>query len=214
SAALALLFVPHDALLPVASVEMFVLEPAQVHTFEASRIDVDAFGIGARNIKRCNAAIRAEEMLCDFRVEGVGRDIIGRREQPERGPRNDPVEVALLRANRAVAFRDAIELAPHLEAPTSTMASAAHCSFAWFFSHERFFNAPLAARKPGRQRNHEIGMPPTRFGTPRFAGLRFRIIEKPQIPEEKAPPAPWHANRFCYNARYVSKPDTTMVVLT
>src|ERR1017187_2683252 len=141
--------VPHDTLLPVAAVEMFVLEPAQVHTLEASHIDVDAVGIGARNIERCNAAIRAEEMLGDFRVEGVGHDVIGRCDQPERGPLNDPVEVALLRANRAVAFRDALELALHFEADASTVASAAVGSFVWFFSHERSFNAALAARKPG-----------------------------------------------------------------
>src|SRR5208282_2016779 len=141
--------VPCDTLLPVASVEMFVLEPAQVHTLEASRIDVDAVGIGARNVERCDAAIRAEEMFRDFRVEGVGRDVIGRCEQPERGPLNDPVEVALLRANRAVAFRDALELASHFEADASTMASATVGSFVYFFSHERSFNAALAARKPG-----------------------------------------------------------------
>src|ERR1019366_4330139 len=141
--------VPRDALLPVASVEMVVLEPAQVHTLEASHIDVDTVGIGARNIERCDPAIRAEEMLRDFRVEGVGRDVIGRCDQPERGPLNDPVEVALLRANRAVAFRDALELALHFEADASTMASAAVGSFVWFFSHERSFNAALAARKPG-----------------------------------------------------------------
>src|ERR1019366_5984015 len=73
--------VPHHTLLPIASVEMVVLEPAQVHTLEASHIDVDAVGIGARNIERCNAAIRAEEMLGDFRVEGVGHDVIGRGDQ-------------------------------------------------------------------------------------------------------------------------------------
>src|SRR5208282_2036926 len=105
--------VPHDALLPVATVEMFVLEPAQIHPLEASRIDVDAVGIGARNVERCDAAIRAEEMLRDFRVESVGRDVVRRCDQPERGALNDPVDVALLRANRAVAFRDALELAPY-----------------------------------------------------------------------------------------------------
>jgi hypothetical protein len=57
-------------------------------------------------------------------------------------------------------------------------------------------------------------MSPIRFGTRKFAGLQFRIIEKPLIPEEKAPPVAWHTNRFCYDAQYVLKPDTTRVVLT
>src|ERR1019366_3749211 len=141
--------VPRDALLPVASVEMVVLEPAQVHTLEASRIDVDTVGIGARNIERCDAAIRAEEMLRDFRVEGVGRDVIGRRDQPERGPLNDPVEVALLRANRAVALRYALELALHFEADASTMASAAVGEFVWFFAHERSLDSRRTSTASG-----------------------------------------------------------------
>jgi hypothetical protein len=57
-------------------------------------------------------------------------------------------------------------------------------------------------------------MSPIRFGTRKFTGLQFRIIEKPLIPEEKAPPVAWRTNRFCYDAQYVLKPDTTRVVLT
>jgi hypothetical protein len=104
---------------------MVVLQLVQVHAVKASHVDVDTLGIGAWNIKRRDAAIRAEEMLCDFRIECIRSDIVRRREQPERGPLDDPMEVALLRANRAVAFRDALELAPDFEADASAMASAA-----------------------------------------------------------------------------------------
>ena len=78
-------------------------------------------------------------MLRGFRVEGVGRDIVGFGEQAERGPLDDPVDVAFLRADRAIAFRDALEIALHFEANASAMTSAAPGSFVRFLFHERLF---------------------------------------------------------------------------
>src|SRR5580692_7979936 len=46
-------------LFPVPPVEMVVLQLVQVDAVKTSHVDVDAFGIGSRNIKRCDAAIRA-----------------------------------------------------------------------------------------------------------------------------------------------------------
>ena len=78
-------------------------------------------------------------MLRGFRVEGVGRDIVGRRQQAERGALDDPVDVTFLGADRAVAFRDALEIAFHFEADASAMTSAAPGSFVSFLFHERLF---------------------------------------------------------------------------
>ncbi len=110
-------------------VEMIVLELVQIHPFEASHVDVKPLRIGTRNIEWCDAAIRAEKMPGRFRVEGIGRDIVRLSQQPERAAWNDPMDVSLLRANRAVAFRDALEIAADFEADASAMASAAIGSF-------------------------------------------------------------------------------------
>src|SRR5271156_1324237 len=114
-----------EGLLPVAAVEVVEFELADVHPFEASDVHVEAFGIGARNVERCDAAVGAEQMLCDFRVEGIGRDVVGRGQQTERAAIDDPMKVSLLGADGAVAFGDAIEVAPDLETDAPAMASAA-----------------------------------------------------------------------------------------
>src|SRR4029077_9723580 len=88
-------------------------------------VDVECIRIGSRDIKRSDAAIRAEEMLRGFRVERVRRTVVWLRQRPEPTARNDPMDVAFLRANRAVAFGDAVERASHLEADAPAMASAA-----------------------------------------------------------------------------------------
>ena len=76
-------------------------------------------------------------MFRGFRVEGVGRDIVGRREQAERGALDDPVDVTFLGADRAVAFRDALEIALDFEADASAMTSTTIDSFVSFLFHER-----------------------------------------------------------------------------
>src|SRR5579862_5169212 len=84
---------------PVLPVEMIHLETACIHAFEASDIDVDFVGVGARNIKRGNAAARTEVMLRGASIEGVGCEILARGQQAETIARHDPVQIALLRAD-------------------------------------------------------------------------------------------------------------------
>jgi hypothetical protein len=112
-------------LLPIAPVKIIVFGLAQINAFEASHVDVERLRIGARYIERCDATIRTEEMPRGFRVERVRGDVVRLREQPERAARDDPVDVAFLRANRAVAFGDAVERTSNLEADAPAMASAA-----------------------------------------------------------------------------------------
>lgn len=71
------------------------------------------------------AAGGAEVMARHFGVEGVSRGIIRRDEHAETIARRDPVRIALLRADRAIAFAHALGPFVDLEGDPSAMASAA-----------------------------------------------------------------------------------------
>jgi hypothetical protein len=58
--------------LPVAAVEVPDLDLPDRGGVETARIHADAVGIGARNVKAFDAALRAEMVLCDAGVEAVG----------------------------------------------------------------------------------------------------------------------------------------------
>ena len=64
-------------------------------------------------------------MLRDARVELVGRQLFPGCQQVEAFASYDPMEISLLRANRAVAFLHAINLAFDLIPDATAMASAA-----------------------------------------------------------------------------------------
>jgi hypothetical protein len=55
----------------MASVERDELEPIDDVAVEAPPVDVDAVGVGARRVKRMNAAMLAEPMLRGFGAERV-----------------------------------------------------------------------------------------------------------------------------------------------
>src|ERR1700730_382386 len=114
-----------DRRFPIPSVEAFDLELRELDSVDASRIDVNLVRVGARNIQRCDAAVGAEMMLRDARIEGVGRDVLDRRHQAKALPGHDPVQIPLLRADRAIAFAHALGTACDLESDSSAMASAA-----------------------------------------------------------------------------------------
>src|SRR5581483_11096266 len=104
-----------DALLPVSSVEPHDREPVERDVVEAADVHVDAIGMRAGNVEARNAARAAEMMLCDAGAEAIRRERIRARHEPERLLRDDVVQVALARANRAVALDDAVERGRHLE---------------------------------------------------------------------------------------------------
>src|SRR5262245_53421452 len=78
----------------------------------------------ARHVEARDTAVPAEPVLRHPGAEPIRREVVVAREQPERLTRHDPVQVALARADRAVALdhlvRRAIDLKPH----ATTMASA------------------------------------------------------------------------------------------
>src|SRR5260370_15953530 len=62
-------------------------------------------------------------MLRDARVEPVGRQLFPGCQQAEAFAGYDPMEITLLRANRTVAFEQAIDLALDLISDAPAMAS-------------------------------------------------------------------------------------------
>src|ERR1700722_5167385 len=93
---------------PVASVKGLQRNCRQVESFYAVRVDVDFVGIGARDIKRCHPALRAKVVFRCVSIESVNAEIVPRSEQTEFVACDDPMEVAFLCANRAVALSNAI----------------------------------------------------------------------------------------------------------
>ena len=82
-------------------------------------------------------------MLGDFGVEGVGRDIVRRRQQPERGALDDPVDVSLSWCKSSSCIPKRVEIALHFETDASAMAAAALGSFVRFLFHDALFNAQV-----------------------------------------------------------------------
>ena len=98
-----------------------------VPELEAARIDADAVGMGARNIKGLHAARGAEDVLRGAGVEGVGGQSIAPFEQPETFRRNDQMQIAGLAADRTIAVGDLRSAAGALdfESHAAAMTTAA-----------------------------------------------------------------------------------------
>jgi len=60
---------------PIDPVEFLDLDGAWLR-FEASHVDIDAIGVGARNIERLDAASLAEQVLGFSAIEGIGSELI------------------------------------------------------------------------------------------------------------------------------------------
>ena len=83
-----------SCLLPFAPVEWdhrYGIDRAAV---DAARIDADAVWMRARNIERLDAAVGAEMMLRDVRVEGVRHERFAAREQRESLGGHDEMKIA------------------------------------------------------------------------------------------------------------------------
>jgi hypothetical protein len=61
-----------------------------------------------------------------MRIEGVSGEVLPRREQAEFFARDNPMQVAFLRADRTIALRDASGRAFDFEGDAPVMTSAAH----------------------------------------------------------------------------------------
>ena len=59
--------------LPVSTVEGLVINRFNCLGLDATRIDAHAIGVRPWNIKRLNAALLAEIMLCEATTEGIKR---------------------------------------------------------------------------------------------------------------------------------------------
>src|SRR5271154_6954827 len=111
---------------PVTSIKALQRNCGQVEAFDAARVDVDLIGIGARYIERRHPASRAKVVLRHVSIESVNGEIVPRCEQAEFIARDDPMKIALLRANRAVALSNPTGRTLDLIHDAPAMASAAH----------------------------------------------------------------------------------------
>src|SRR5216683_1579635 len=110
--------------LPVTPIERNHLERGRINSLDTAQVHVDLIRVGARNVERRDAARLAEMMLRDARVERVGRQLFPGCQQAEAFAGYDPMEISLLRANRAVAFDRMVDLAFDLVPDATAMASA------------------------------------------------------------------------------------------
>jgi hypothetical protein len=138
---------------PIEGVERYL---GEIETLDASCIDIDFVGIRSCDIERRDPAARTKVMLRRVSIESVGRQVFPRREQTKLVARDDPVKIALLRADRAVAFAEAIGRTLDLVRDASAMASAAHRSrrFA-VIRHEN--KSGLVGRYPQRHARARLG---------------------------------------------------------
>src|SRR5262249_12876725 len=107
-------------------VEGHRLEGAEVDAVEAAHVDHSTCGarlVAAEGERR--AATGRTEVMPDLAApEGVGRQLGLRRGQTQLIARPHPEEVAALRADRAVALHDLVEIAVDLERDPSAVTSA------------------------------------------------------------------------------------------
>src|SRR5262249_18620257 len=112
------------ARLPVLAVERPPRERHEVDVVEAARVDVDRVRVRARHVEARHAAVTAETVLRDPRVEAIGGEVGLTREQSEGSARHDPVPVSLAGADRAVALAHLARTALNLVAHAAAVAAA------------------------------------------------------------------------------------------
>src|SRR5580698_720207 len=106
------------------AVKIVQLQRCEVDLIEAAHVDIDFVRIGARDVERRDSTLRTEVMLRDAGVEGISREISLGRQHAEILARDDPVQVTLPGADRAIALRSELEDAGHLECDASAMTAA------------------------------------------------------------------------------------------
>jgi hypothetical protein len=111
---------------PVAAVKMFDLDCVQVYPFNTSQVHVDFIRVGARDVKRRHATSRTEVMFGRVGVERIRGEFLPGRQQAEPFTGDNPVNISLLGADRAIALQPtSIEGPDHFINNAPTMASAA-----------------------------------------------------------------------------------------
>src|SRR6185436_10395498 len=91
-----------DALFPVLPVEGPHAHAAQIDAVQATHVHVDLVGMRARYVEAADPARPTEVMPREARAEAIRHERVLTRLQTERVLRNDPVQIPLPRADRAV----------------------------------------------------------------------------------------------------------------
>lgn len=103
----------NDRVLPVLAVERMYGQRSEIDTVKAADVDVNFVRVRAWDVKRMNAAGRAERVLGRAGVEPIGGQRIAAAQELELLRRHDQMQEALLGADRAVAAGDARKIRGH-----------------------------------------------------------------------------------------------------
>src|SRR5487761_708851 len=100
------------------------VEIRSVNAVETARIDRDPIRLRTRDVKGVHAAMRAEAVLCHARAKGVYRQGALAPQQFEILDPDRQVKNPFLRADRAAALRQHIQIDPRPEAHPAAMTAA------------------------------------------------------------------------------------------
>ena len=108
------------------AVEVLHRHLVEVQPLDAAQVDRRRFGAvrGLAEAEGRAAAIRAEMMVDDMLVEPIGGEVIDRQGQLHLAARDEPQQIALAAAMRAVALDRLAELALDLETHLAAMAAS------------------------------------------------------------------------------------------
>lgn len=109
---------------PVAAIEEVNFELGGIDAVEAADIHVNFVRVRPRYVERCYATDRTEVMPGGPGVERINGEVALRRQQAEAVALDDPMQVSLLRAYRAIALARGRKFALDLEGNFAAVASA------------------------------------------------------------------------------------------
>ena len=112
--------------LPVSAIEHLWRQDGEVDIVETADIDIDLVRVGARHIKRVDAAHSAELVLRGPGIELIGGKIVLTAQELELLGWYDQVQNSFLGANRAIAFGHPRQIGGDTEAHPAAVAFAFH----------------------------------------------------------------------------------------
>src|SRR5262249_5487941 len=111
-------------ILPMPAIERFHCERGEINVIETPHVDVDFVRIGPWHVKRMDPTHLAESVLRNLGVVLIGGKAVTAAYELELLWRHDQVEKPFLRADRAVAVGDTVEIGRHTETNAAAVAAA------------------------------------------------------------------------------------------
>ncbi len=111
-------------LFPMTAVETTDGQRSDIDPVETAHVDINLIGVGARNVKRMNAAGGAKRVLGDAGIKPVCGQRLFAAQKFERLRRHDEMQKSFFGADRTIAFGHARQIRGHTKAHASAMAPA------------------------------------------------------------------------------------------